>query len=41
MKFEAPAVVAAVVLTAVYPQLGAARLARVKGWLAAMARRRA
>ena len=40
MKFEALAVVVAVVLTAVYPQLGAARIARAERWLAAVARRR-
>jgi hypothetical protein len=40
MKFEALAVLAAVLLTAVYPQLGATRLARAERWLAAAARRR-
>jgi hypothetical protein len=40
MKFEALAVVAAVVLAALYPQLAAARLARAQHWLAAVARRR-
>ena len=40
MKFEALAVVAAVVLTAVYPQLGAAQIAKAESWLAAVARRR-
>jgi hypothetical protein len=39
MKFDALAVVAAVVLAALYPQLGAARLARAERWLAAVARR--
>jgi hypothetical protein len=38
MKFEALAVVAAVVLTAAYPQLGAARIARAESWFAAVAR---
>jgi hypothetical protein len=40
MKFEVLAVVAAVLLTAVYPQLGAARMASAERWLATVARRR-
>ena len=39
MKFETLAVLAAVVLAAFYPQLGAARLARAERCLAAVARR--
>src|SRR5690348_9187769 len=39
MKFEALAVVAVVLLAAVYPQLGAAWLARAERWLATVARR--
>lgn len=40
MKFDALAVIVAVVLAAVYPQLGGARLRRFELWLAAVARRR-
>ncbi len=40
MKFDALGVIVAVVLAAVYPQLGGARLRRFELWLAAVARRR-